>query len=554
MKKHYSFPLKTFSLEQIENSNLCKVKLKIAHDGINRNGSNISLDTLVNAESSIYYTPIVAYIDKTIEDFGEHEIEIKNYFDKKGNFCRKRYYLERPIGVIPKDCNYTIEEIDGVNWVIAYGYIWKHYTNEALEYLEESESKGISMEIKVQEDHVDDEGQYHIDKFEYLGITVLGDKITPAMSEEATIELFSSKENNDEFISSLEKINEEIKKFTNNEVNSLSVNKETDSKVKDLEPITPETNEDPQATNFSVTEESTPEVEPESVEVTETENVENIENEESSEQNFSTENEGEVENTEPVVEEESTSETEGAVDETDKEKTFSVENEGKTSNSLSISYIENEIDKILSQYEIEVKSYWDSTILNTVKQYYRVETYPDRCLVIVNDSSDNCYYGINYHVEKDVISLDLSTKRPFINTWREKEENEEIQVFSIVTDSVLEEGKKKIEALEEELESLKTFKAKIDTEKRVEEVEEIIAKFSTLEDEEISELKEKACSFELDNDSLEKELFALVGRKALEEKEQQFSTKASANNKTIKVQDKVSVQTTPTGKYSKYFN
>lgn len=75
----------------------------------------------------------------------------------------------------------------------------------------------------------------------------------------------------------------------------------------------------------------------------------------------------------------------------------------------------------------------------------------------------------------------------------------------------------KFNALSEEVISLREFKANIEKEENKVAVDEIASKFN-LDEEEISELREKAYSKEITLDVFEDKLFALVGRKLLKNK------------------------------------
>lgn len=75
----------------------------------------------------------------------------------------------------------------------------------------------------------------------------------------------------------------------------------------------------------------------------------------------------------------------------------------------------------------------------------------------------------------------------------------------------------KFNALSEEVISLREFKANIEKEENKVAVDEIASKFN-LDEEEISDLREKAYSKEITLDVFEDKLFALVGRKLLKNK------------------------------------
>lgn len=77
----------------------------------------------------------------------------------------------------------------------------------------------------------------------------------------------------------------------------------------------------------------------------------------------------------------------------------------------------------------------------------------------------------------------------------------------------------RFEVMEVELEQLRRFKLEKDKEELANKVENIVAEFSTLEASEIEDVKNKALAYEIELDEFRKELFCLVGMKALANKE-----------------------------------
>ncbi|MGL5764002.1 MAG: hypothetical protein ACRCX8_00030, partial [Sarcina sp.] len=115
------------------------------------------------------------------------------------------------IGVIPEANNYRIEEIEGVDHVVVDGYIWKTYSNEGYDLISESGEKGVSMEVSVEEGSKDKKtGIYKISKYSYLGVTVLGDDVMPAMGSTCKLETYSS---NEEFQFAMNELNKEVEKY-----------------------------------------------------------------------------------------------------------------------------------------------------------------------------------------------------------------------------------------------------------------------------------------------------------------------------------------------------
>ena len=179
-------------------SNLVPVKLTLLHDDLNRNSSSISMDAIKMAEPSLKNKPILAYIRKDENgeyDFAGHEIEITLSDDGV-----KTTYLERPVGIIPESTKVEYISKDGKIYTTCTGYIYKDYSNETLELIEKTNGKCVSVELSVEDGHIDMDSIFHITKFDYLGVTILSDDVTPGMDENCRIELFGNLEDYQEFI------------------------------------------------------------------------------------------------------------------------------------------------------------------------------------------------------------------------------------------------------------------------------------------------------------------------------------------------------------------
>ena len=179
-------------------SNLVPVKLTLLHDDLNRNSSSINMDAIKMAEPSLKNKPILAYIRKDENgeyDFAGHEIEITLSEDGV-----KTTYLERPVGIIPESTKVEYISKDGKIYTTCTGYIYKDYSNETLELIEKTNGKCVSVELSVEDGHIDMDSIFHITKFDYLGVTILSDDVTPGMDENCRIELFGNLEDYQEFI------------------------------------------------------------------------------------------------------------------------------------------------------------------------------------------------------------------------------------------------------------------------------------------------------------------------------------------------------------------
>lgn len=238
--KIFSIPISKFTIDTSQDD-LTPVRIQVCHDRENPNGSYFELDSFTKAENSIKNKPIIAAYEineeNEKEDFKGHEVEYK-IVNTDGSIEFKTIYIEQPIGAVPESCDYSIEEIDGYNWVCVNGYLYNVYCSEAVEILKNNDgSKKISMEIEVLDGYEDTvDGFYHIKDFKFLGITVLGDEnlYPPAMGSNAEISLFTKAEQTKDFTMKFSEILEAINKKGGNEMGAKTVKKDFSMSVEDL--------------------------------------------------------------------------------------------------------------------------------------------------------------------------------------------------------------------------------------------------------------------------------------------------------------------------------
>lgn len=129
---------------------MLKLKLKVCHTELNRNGSYISEENMKKAMPSLKYRPILAYIHTLPngeDDFYAHNIEIVS--DKNGE--EKINYLEKQVGCFTIDEPYLEydEEIDKT-YVIAHAVIPEEYTSAA-DIIRRKEGTKVSCELVINE-------------------------------------------------------------------------------------------------------------------------------------------------------------------------------------------------------------------------------------------------------------------------------------------------------------------------------------------------------------------------------------------------------------------
>ena len=183
---------------EFDEGRFVKCSLDVCHDGGNYNGSWFDKDVIERcAYKSLAYTPILAnvYYDEDWEEYlvGGHDMDIKLVEDEDG-FDIDVFYLERPVGFVPPDTPIEIvyNPEDGKNHLKAYCVIWKKYSEQLLNIMEECNGElSVSMEIEALDTQVSQEtGDVIINDFVFQGITILGTCNPPAM-QGAKIKTFS---------------------------------------------------------------------------------------------------------------------------------------------------------------------------------------------------------------------------------------------------------------------------------------------------------------------------------------------------------------------------
>lgn len=218
-----------FETTDISKNGLLPVKLQACHTGVNRNKSNISIESMTAALPSFSNRPILGYIhqlDDGTWDFYSHNAEIVE--DKDGN--TEVEYLEVPVGIIPESCNAKIvyDELKEKSYVNVNGYIFEEYS-KAAEILRAKGTSKVSVELAIEDMSWNlDEDCLNIDSFYFMGITILGRDEEGTIVEEGmagsniTLGSFSQEENsfipNDlqlKMVETLTKLNDALDRFNN---------------------------------------------------------------------------------------------------------------------------------------------------------------------------------------------------------------------------------------------------------------------------------------------------------------------------------------------------
>lgn len=462
------------------NPNLMNVKLRIMHDGENRK-TKVTKEALLDAEDSLRNVPIMAKILDDGSDFNEHDMKLE-----KVNGKYKIKYLEKAIGVVGYDSDITYTEEGDTTYVNATGYIWTRYNQDAVDIIKESDQKGISMEIKIEDGYMDEEsGLFTVTKFIFTGITVLGDHIESAMYD-TYLETYSVSDDLKNQIT--EMCNEIYSLNKEKEVDDLMA-KKIENPIEDKEIVEDETVEDIKEDDI--------------VEDKKDDDVENPIEDEKNPEDKSDENDESKDDNEPEEDEK----------QIDPNEQY----------SMSMDDIRISINKLLDNETVEMDSWGEKY---TVRKYWMWDILPMDKIVILEDSQSwGTFYGVPFEYNNDDITLDLTMMKPYIREWREKVEGDNLEVYSNTNEiqklvnETYSNQKAKIEELTDEISKLEVYKAEKDKEELKAQVEEVAGEFSELEESEISTVKQEVIDGNMDMEQFEKELYCMVGMKSKKSKE-----------------------------------
>lgn len=206
---------------------MMKVKIKVFHIGLNRNGSYVSKESAEKAMKTIANRPILAYIhqlDNGEWDFEAHEME--EVITEDGE--REIHYIENQVGAFSSEP--TFWEHDDENdkdFVCAYGYIPRDYT-KAAEIIERKGGTKNSCELYIDKMSYNAQEKYlNLEEFYVNGSTLLGSRDDGTeigegmLGSRADIVDFEAKpqpfETNAELIKVLENLNETLSRFNIND-------------------------------------------------------------------------------------------------------------------------------------------------------------------------------------------------------------------------------------------------------------------------------------------------------------------------------------------------
>ncbi len=163
-----------FETKEDDMPGMLKLKLKVCHTNVNRNGSHISKENMEKAMPTLKYRPILAYIHELkdgTKDFYAHNMEIVENEDGEAEIN----YIEKQVGCFTADepwLEYDKEK--DKDYVMAYAVIPEGYT-EAADIIRRKNGTKVSCELVINELSYNAKEKYlDLTDFYFAGTTLLG--------------------------------------------------------------------------------------------------------------------------------------------------------------------------------------------------------------------------------------------------------------------------------------------------------------------------------------------------------------------------------------------
>ena len=163
-----------FAKEDDAMPGLLKLKLKVCHTELNRNGSFISQENMEKGMPTLKYRPILAHIHELedgTKDFYAHNMEIV----ENENGESEINYIEKQVGCFTADDPWLEYDKDmDKTYVMAYSVIPEQYT-EAADIIRRKNGSKVSCELVINELSYNAKEKYlDLTDFYFSGCTLLG--------------------------------------------------------------------------------------------------------------------------------------------------------------------------------------------------------------------------------------------------------------------------------------------------------------------------------------------------------------------------------------------
>lgn len=165
------------------------LSLDLLHVGDNRNSCCISEECVENSKNTIFNKPLIYKLNLLGTDVDDH-----NYskFDTSMNIC----------GMIPESSKMSFVEKNGKTYLRVHAVVYKQYQPKLIKILKNrGGNTKISIEIMPIEAEKREDGILNINKFNFLGVCLLGKNISEGIeNSELNVIKYSENELNDRYI------------------------------------------------------------------------------------------------------------------------------------------------------------------------------------------------------------------------------------------------------------------------------------------------------------------------------------------------------------------
>ena len=163
-----------FDAHESDMPGMLKLRLKVCHTDVNRNGSHISKENMEKAMPTLKYRPILAHIHELkdgTKDFYAHNMEIVE--NKDGEM--EINYIEKQVGCYTADEPWLEhDEENDKDYVMAYAVIPEGYT-ETADIIRRKNGTKVSCELVINELSYNAKEKYlDLTDFYFAGTTLLG--------------------------------------------------------------------------------------------------------------------------------------------------------------------------------------------------------------------------------------------------------------------------------------------------------------------------------------------------------------------------------------------
>lgn len=456
------------------NSSFDRGVLRIAYHGENRNKMFISKEAFDDAIKSVFNCPIVCNYNRKTDSIGEHDVDIVN---KNGEM--RMVNVTTPVGVVPESANVWWEDItesDGGahEYLCADILIWKR--QEAYEHIKENGITDESMEIRILGGAKEEDGLYHINKFEFLAFCLL--ESAPPCFESASIEMFALNEFKEQYTRMMEDVKREFSTViaaSADDIHTQSCSKGGTCEL-NVNGLMTKYSLSAEDVTFDTANMPLEEIERKFSEIKAAKDrIANFD--EGDDEEAGSESGGEDQSTDPGSEDPGSDPGSGDDPGDSEQEDDDDELAGKQRKySLSANQFWSEL------YDaVHIVKYIDPC-WGECTRYCIVDYDAELGEVYVMDHAEDCrLYGMPFSMNGDKVVVDFSARKRKKMSFVDFDEGEAAFAGNQAFAGLIPEAQKKFKAMSDELKTLREFKAQVDEQARKAMADEVFARFADLE-------------------------------------------------------------------------